>query len=883
MLATPSRLARRNGFSAEVAAMRQGPALNLPLARIGPRGYSIGAALGLSIISAGPLRSVLSTRTATPARGLASSSSPSVGADGTVTLPSALIEQTSSYPLVPLDLKLEPDERLGFLYFDTMFPIELNVTDPRRYLVSVQGEALLQRLQNSLPASEEVGYAFSIVGVESRAKDGGAFLSFKYKASGEDEAKVLNIIETRLKQGVKSVYAPSMLLVASWARPPSVHVVRGQPWREDLARFPARQIRIEFEGGPAPDEQTLWETLRPYGRLLSLKVDKKEGSAIAGFSTMRGATSARNCAHGATLSSGAKLIINYQPAFRAHKAWEWISSHPRIVLPFLALTLGTITYSVFNPVREFFVERELDGSFRLEDYRLYTWLKTNTLELFNRCEGAEGGNAWWERGKSVEEIRGWLRETPSTFITIAGPRGSGKHQLLDGVLTKEVSHLRINCEAIARAAKTDSALIGALANELGYWPVFSWISSVNNLIDIGAQGLIGSKEPIFATPVDAQLRQVLETATAALMHTNSNKQKAKAKEEKRRLAKKVSPDEQSKVQQTASSDGEFDAPVIVLDGFCHKGLKNEMVWDVLAAWSAELTQSHIAHVIFVSDNPVAQGKTLGRALPNVPFQSVVLADADQERAQEYVRKKLEALQLATPSPAPDTPGYSPAVRGAELDQATVRSIDVLGGRMQDLEALTEKLGLGQNVPDAVEDIVTRTVVELRKNAFGDDLEDAKSLPWKRGQAWTIVEQLSKGDELAYYGLLHDAFKGDEAAVKALEQAEIISVKHADGRPSSIRAGRPVLREAMRRLVSEEVFANTQRLLSANEGIESTEKLVRDVEKELTELSALGSAGSGATRRRMEYLLTKLNVHQTKIDTLDALAESLKKQLNQTTG
>lgn len=176
----------------------------------------------------------------------------------------------------------------------------------------------------------------------------------------------------------------------------------------------------------------------------------------------------------------------------------------------------------------------------------------------------------------------------------------------------------------------------------------------------------------------------------------------------------------------------------------------------------------------MSDNPVAQGKTLGRALPNVPFQSVVLADADQERAQEYVRKKLEALQLATPAPAPDTPGYSPAVRSAQLDQATVRSIDVLGGRMQDLEALTEKLGLGQSVPDAgasfivftthcrrlaaqaapllfrptVEEIVTRTVVELRKNAFGDDLEDAKSLPWKRGQAWTIVEQLSKSDEVS---------------------------------------------------------------------------------------------------------------------------------------
>lgn len=78
---------------------------------------------------------------------------------------------------------------------------------------------------------------------------------------------MLNTIERRLKSRIKSVYAPGMLLVASWGRRPSVHVVRGTPWREDLARFPARTIKVTFEGEKAPDEQTLWECLRPYGRV----------------------------------------------------------------------------------------------------------------------------------------------------------------------------------------------------------------------------------------------------------------------------------------------------------------------------------------------------------------------------------------------------------------------------------------------------------------------------------------------------------------------------------------------------------------------------------------------------------------------------------------
>ena len=49
--------------------------------------------------------------------------------------------------------------------------------------------------------------------------------------------------------------------------------------------------------------------------------------------------------------------------------------------------------------------------------------------------------------------------------------------------------------------------------------------------------------------------------------------------------------------------------------------------------------------------------------------------------------------------------------------------------------------------DAVEDIIQQNVSELRKNAFGDDADDAKSLPWAREQAWMIVDMLSKKPEV----------------------------------------------------------------------------------------------------------------------------------------
>lgn len=61
--------------------------------------------------------------------------------------------------------------------------------------------------------------------------------------------------------------------------------------------------------------------------------------------------------------------------------------------------------------------------------------------------------------------------------------------------------------------------------------------------------------------------------------------------------------------------------------------------------------------------------------------------------------------------------------------------------------LIHKVRSGSTVEDAVEDIIARGVGELRKNAFGDDAEDAKDLPWTRAQAWGLMKQLAKEGEV----------------------------------------------------------------------------------------------------------------------------------------
>ena len=189
---------------------------------------------------------------------------------------------------------------------------------------------------------------------------------------------------------------------------------------------------------------------------------------------------------------------------------------------------------------------------------------------------------------------------------------------------------------------------------------------------------------------------------------------------------------------TASRSSELDAeaefikalPIVVLKNFAQKSARGEL-WTVLSEWGAGLVENKIAHVIVITEGPIAS-KSLTKALPSKPLNTVGLADADYANSLSYVNDKLTSL-----------PDHSTDLNSEDREQ-----ISKLGGRMVDLESLVYKVRTGTSVKDAVDDIVLRNVVELRKAAFGDDSEDAKSLPWNRQQAWKMVSELAKHGEVS---------------------------------------------------------------------------------------------------------------------------------------
>lgn len=165
-------------------------------------------------------------------------------------------------------------------------------------------------------------------------------------------------------------------------------------------------------------------------------------------------------------------------------------------------------------------------------------------------------------------------------------------------------------------------------------------------------------------------------------------------------------------------------PIIVLQNYAQKAGKGD-VWNVLAEWGTSLVENRIAHVIVVTDSSTAT-KSLTKALPSKPLNSVSLADADQSNSLSFVKDKL---------------------KGQSLTSEDSEQVSKLGGRMVDLETLVYKVRTGAGIQSAVDDIILKNVVELRKAAFGDDSEDAKGLPWTRAQAWKVVSELAKHGEV----------------------------------------------------------------------------------------------------------------------------------------
>ena len=726
-------------------------------------------------------------------------------------------------------------------------------------------------IQRALPST----IPLKITEVIPRVREGGAYVKFSHDSHVAAEELESTIKAYMLEKPIRPWFNPLRRVRA--------FLVRGKPWIEDLYRLPSGRVRVEFypttpESSAAEiTQETLYSIFRRYGKITEITPQPFDSKvlpkyALVEYERMRFASMAKNCMHGYVVdkaegggSAGTELKLSYEPKFRAgHSLWDWLSNHPRIVVPIMIALLTAVGVAIFDPIRVFNIKVHVTHGLNLGNYKDWfvfkwvsqQWQKGYDLILHRKGRGDDDGLRiiWEDRKDDIRQLKTWLIETADTFIVVQGPRGAGKKGLvIDEALKDRPNTLIIDCKRV-QEARGDSATIAAAAAEVGYRPVFTWMNSISSMVDLAAMGTIGTKTG-FSETVDNQLAKIWNSTATALKQVALSYRKRDDKDGE------------------LADDDWLEAhpecrPVVVIDNFLHKSNEAgaDMVYDKLADWAARLTNSNIAHVIFLTTD-VSFSKSLSKALPDRVFRQITLGDCTPEVAKKMVVRHLDA-DVADDT-AEESKNLTPSRLRSDLDELD-SVISVLGGRLTDLEFLARRIKAGESPGSAVRQIIEQSASEILKMYLLDT-----DRQWTPQQAWLLIKELAANENLKYNELLlHSLFTSGEGVLQSLEQAELITITSKNGRPQSIKPGKPVYQAAFEYLTGDEVLKAKMDLAILTELIAAENKNVDKAETELKVLAELPNAAD--LKPRIRYLLNKLLAAQQNVERMEGEGGSLKK-------
>ncbi|KAH0840472.1 Mitochondrial escape protein 2 [Fonsecaea pedrosoi] len=764
-------------------------------------------------------------------------------------------------------LKLQWLNRIPYLNPDKFLATSLSKVNQPNLALADPSSIIKRALPENLPLHVKT--------ILPRLREGGAFVKFSH-----EEGISATELESTLKQYLEE--KP----ITPWFNPfrrVRAFLVQGKPWIEDLYRVPTPRIKVEFlptapENAAAElTQETLYSLFRRYGKLTEIIPQPSDSKVVPkyayiDYTRVRFATMAKNCMHGYIVpaqdgggKTGTLLKLSYESKRKSYWIWDWMTNHPRIVIPFIVALLTAASVAVFDPIRTFFIRMHISHGLHLEDYRIFKWVRSQLLRGYDiirfRNQNRDEDNlkiVWEDRQDVINQLKTWLIETADTFIVVQGPRGAGKKELvLDQALKDRPHKLVIDCKKI-QEARGDSNTIAAAAAEVGYRPVFSWMNSISSMVDLAATATIGTKAG-FSETLDNQLAKIWGNTTTAL------KQIALAPR------KKDDKDAQMADDEWLEAHPEY-RPVVVIDNFLHKNNEGSasMVYDKLGEWAALLTTQNIAHVIFLTTD-VSFSKSLSKALPDRVFRQITLSDCTPEVAKKFVIKHLDADIAEGGEPGEGK--ISPSQLRSDLDELD-GVIQVLGGRLTDLEFLARRIKTGET--PGIRQIIEQSASEILKMYLLD--VDVSSRKWTPQQAWLLIKELAANETLRYNELLlNDLFKDGETVLQALEQAELITITSKNGRPYSIKPGKPVYQSAFEYLTEDDVLRARLDLAIMSQLISLENKNVEKYEAELKTLAEMPGMPS-ELKPRIKWCLGKAMASQEKIMKYEAQSGRLKKVL-----
>jgi len=586
-------------------------------------------------------------------------------------------------------LKLQWLNRIPYLNPDKFLAESLQRVNQPGLALADTSSIIKRALPDQMP--------LKVLEVLPRLREGGAFVKFSHDAA-ITPAELENTLKEYLKEKPITPWFNPLRTVRAF-------LVQGKPWIEDLYRVPCSRIKVEFmpttpEASAAElTQETLYSLFRRYGKIAEIIPQPSDSKVVPKFAyidytRIRYATMSKNCMHGFVVpaddgggKAGTLLKLSYESKRKKNWFWDWISNHPRIVLPILVAILTATSVAVFDPIRTFFIRMHITHGLHLEDQPLYRWIKSQLsrgydIIRFRKQQGNEDNLKiiWEDRHGAIQQLQTWMIETADTFIVVQGPRGAGKKELvMDQALKDRPNKLVIDCKKV-QEARGDSNTIAAAAEQVGYKPVFSWMNSISSMLDLAAMGTIGTKTG-FSETLETQLTKIWSNTTAAL------KKIALAPRKKDEKDTNMSDDEWLEAHPEAR-------PVVVIDNFLHKSNEGStnLVYDKLGEWAATLTTQNIAHVIFLTTD-VSFSKSLSKALPDRVFRQITLSDCTPEVAKKLVIHQIDRDSDETSQG--DEVKLTPSQLRSDLDELD-GVIQVLGGRLTDLEFLARRIKTGES-------------------------------------------------------------------------------------------------------------------------------------------------------------------------------------------
>ncbi|KAH3680764.1 hypothetical protein WICMUC_000115 [Wickerhamomyces mucosus] len=666
-------------------------------------------------------------------------------------------------------------------------------------------------------------------------RDGGAFVKFKvpYGLSvSEVNSKIHKNTLQESKNGLINRFINSVAFP-----------VKGSPWIEDLRRYPDKTLNIKFQG-PSLSEEELYALFRRYGTIIDIKPDSSVAQVI--FKSYRGAICSKNCITGLTIN-GTTLHIQYAQNSKRNFIIESILQHQRISIPLLLALLAGLAVAVFDPIREFFIENKITNKFTFDKNNRYvkiiTDITNSTISSLHKLIGQDDSvfmkkALWSERLDMVKELRLWIEENANTFLVVRGPRGSGKHELvMSHALNDRNDVLYIDCDKLVKS-RTDPQFISNSAKAVGYFPVFPWLNSVSNMLDLAVQGLTGQKSG-FSESKDSQFRNILSSTLVAIRNISLRGYKATVGNGENVVNIK----EEDYLQQHPEKK-----PVIVIDRFTtvNKSESNSFAYKEIADWAAMLISMNLAHVIFLTED-VGTLQMLSDSLPDQVFKNITLSDASKESAKSYVLSSLNDHEDHEEYEKENQPILNITSMEAELDKC----LDPLGGRMLDLQAFVRRVKSGENPTEALDSMVNQTAEQITQIFLNKDQGIINA------QAWELIKSLSKQGSISYDRIIFNPiFKSNpEASLTELERHGLISISRDRGILKDIIPAKPIYRAAFNNLVEDK---NLSKILETSYLLKIVKFESDRIAKFEEELQKFGfMANSKDFKNRIDYLATKI--------------------------